>query len=155
MQFTLKSSNVWMLSSWKCTIFGRHPPGLRPSYRSTTYQWVCWNIFRESQCPDSNGSRALATGQHDDGSKRRRDEVLASTLSKTEIIVLKFYSEGCCSQRRDQALLNMLRHRKFRVEDVESIHWNPSQDLNLWRLSTSRHYAIRSLISIARCAIKT
>ena len=52
--------------------------------------------------------------------EERIDAVLAGTLSKTEIMVLNFYQEGCLSRRRGQSLLNMLRHPQFRVEDIQS-----------------------------------
>ena len=46
--------------------------------------------------------------------------MLASTLSKTEIMVLNFYQQGHLSQRMGQALMNMMRHPQFRVEDLQS-----------------------------------
>jgi hypothetical protein len=62
----------------------------------------------------------LATSADDRQREARIDAQLASTLSKTEVMVLNFYQEGCLSRRRGQKLLNMLRHPQFRVEDVQS-----------------------------------
>ena len=61
-----------------------------------------------------------ASVRNADDSELRRDEELASMLSKTEIMDLNFYQEGCLSQRRGRALLNMLRHPDFTVGDVQS-----------------------------------
>ena len=46
--------------------------------------------------------------------------MLASTLSKTEIMVLNFYQQGHLSQRMGQSLMNMMRHPQFRVEELQS-----------------------------------
>ena len=49
-----------------------------------------------------------------------RDKVLAAVLSQTEIMVLRFTQSGGLSQRRGQALLDMLRHPNFDIKDVQS-----------------------------------
>lgn len=48
-----------------------------------------------------------ASGVADDIQKRR-NKVLASTLSKTDIMVLNIYQQGYLSQRMGQALMNMM-----------------------------------------------
>ena len=61
---------------------------------------------------------------------RHQDEKLADILSKTEIMVLKFHQNSGLSQRRGQALLDMLRHPEFEMKDVQSNTIVPL----LWRL---------------------
>ena len=55
---------------------------------------------------------------------RRQDEDLAAVLGKTEIIDLNFHQCSGLSWRgrawRGQALLDMLRHPKFNIKDVQS-----------------------------------
>ena len=70
----------------------------------------------------TNPGQWPASVRNADDSELRRDEELASImmLSKTEITVLIFYQEGCLSQRRGQALLNMSRHLDFTVDNVQS-----------------------------------
>jgi len=57
-------------------------------------------------------------------SKRKADmrdnKHLGSVLSKTEVMILNFHQDGHLSQRRSQALLNMLRHPEFNVNDLQS-----------------------------------
>ena len=43
--------------------------------------------------------------------ERRRDKKLASLLSKTEVMVLRFYQIGRFSQRRGQALIDVFKHQ--------------------------------------------
>ena len=51
---------------------------------------------------------------------KRQDEELAAVLSKTEIMVLNFHQSSGLSQRRGQALLDVLRHPEFNIKDVQS-----------------------------------
>ena len=55
-----------------------------------------------------------------DAHDRRQDEELAAVLSNTEIMVLKFHQSSGLSQRRGQALLDLLRHPEFDIKDVQS-----------------------------------
>ena len=55
-----------------------------------------------------------------DANDLQRDKVLAAVLSQTEIMVLRFTQSGGLSQRRGQALLDMLRHPNFDIKDVQS-----------------------------------
>ena len=79
-----------MVRSWRCTALCRHPPSCQ--CRTRTYIWVCWSIYWESQCPNSNRSSTTVrwpeSVRHADDSERWRDEELASMLSKIEIMVL-------------------------------------------------------------------
>ena len=45
---------------------------------------------------------------------------MAAVLSNTEIKVLKFHQSSGLSQRRGQALLDMLRHPDFDIKDMQS-----------------------------------
>ena len=57
--------------------------------------------------PQQQGSRWIASiFANADDSGRKLDGVLASMLSKAEVMVLNFYQEGYISQRRGQAHLN-------------------------------------------------
>ncbi len=49
-----------------------------------------------------------------------RDRELAAVLSKTEIMVLNFYQGSRLSQRRGQALMDLMKHPNFKVEDLQS-----------------------------------
>ena len=106
--------NIWMLRSWRCTVLGRHPP----SYRSRTYIWVCWNIYRESQCPDSNrfstmaGICAECRWQRKEAWWRVGQHAHQDWNHDPEF--------GSLSQRRDQELLNILRYPEFRVGGMQS-----------------------------------
>jgi hypothetical protein len=55
-----------------------------------------------------------------DANDLQRDKVLGAVLSQTEIMVLRFTQSGGLSQRRGQALLDMLRHPNFDIKDVQS-----------------------------------
>lgn len=48
------------------------------------------------------------------------DARLAAVLSATEIMILRYYQNGRLSQRRGQALMDMLKHPEFKSEDVQS-----------------------------------
>ena len=52
----------------------------------------------------------LAKSADDRQRDERIDAQLAGTLSKTEVMVLNFYPEGCLSRMRGQKRSNMMRH---------------------------------------------
>lgn len=60
------------------------------------------------QMPESDLERWPAASGVADDSQKRRNKVLASTLSKTDIMVLNIYQQGYLSQRMGQALMNMM-----------------------------------------------
>ena len=51
--------------------------------------------------------------------ERSHDARLASLFSKTEIMVLAIYQNGHLSQRRGQALMDIIKHPVFRLEDIQ------------------------------------
>ena len=63
--------------------------------------------------PQANDSSCwplcLATSADESQREARIDAQLAGTLSKTEVMVLNFYPEGCLSLRRGQKRSNMMR----------------------------------------------
>ena len=75
-------------------------------------------------------------------SQKRRDEVLASTLTKTESMILNLYQ--LLSQRMGQALMNTLRHPQFRVEDL--LNATRAIVQLLWRLE--RHFTGKECVMV-------
>ena len=86
----------------------------------------CTAEFVEAYAARANAPKAsdverwpACSGEADD-SQKRRDQFLAKTFTKTEIMVLNLYQNAHLSQRLGQTLVDMLRHPQFRVEDLQS-----------------------------------
>lgn len=79
------------------------------------------NLLDDADAPKSNDPPCLPQPKRKAGALEiSHDARLATLLSKTEIMILRYYQNGRLSQRRGQALMDMLRHPDFRIEDMQS-----------------------------------
>jgi len=108
---------------WFCSLHAELDPVFWQQIRSTATEKDAAEVlgrFMDDVNAPGPDSRFPRPSSVLDSGLFRRDPELAALFTRTEVAFLEYYQDGRLSQRRGQALLDMLRHPEFDPNDFRS-----------------------------------